>query len=171
MSVELLDTTRFHGFRVRRQIAGKTYQEYFSLKENGKRLRGAKRAAIKQMAEDRDEVLKKKQAKAKAEAARNAIFDKDGKVRGILFRMKTEKSGTRTPVFQIGIMSAKVGKIVNTTVSINLHGLGGAWKKAVDFYIDHKQINKRSQIYKQLVAAQPTKAQLDAMKRKSKKRR
>ena len=34
MAVELLDTERFHGFRVRRQIAGKTYQEYFSLKDD-----------------------------------------------------------------------------------------------------------------------------------------
>ena len=32
MSVELLDNPRFFGFRVRRQIDGKTYQEYFSLK-------------------------------------------------------------------------------------------------------------------------------------------
>ena len=36
MSVELLDTPRFHGYRVRRQINGKTYQEYFSLKQDGK---------------------------------------------------------------------------------------------------------------------------------------
>ncbi len=171
MSVELLDTTRFHGFRVRRQIAGKTYQEYFSLKKDGKRLRGAARAAVKQAAEDRDAVLAKKQAKARAEAARTAIFDKDGKVRGILFRMKTEKSGTRTPVFQIGIMSAKAGKIVNTTVSINLHGLKGAWQKAVDFYVDHKKISKRSQIYKKLLKAQPSKAKLEAMKRKRRKRK
>ena len=170
MSVELLDTTRFHGFRVRRQIAGKTYQEYFSLKENGKRLRGAARAGVKEQAEDRDAVLEKQQSKAKAEAAKTALFDKNGKVRGILFRMKTEKSGTRTPVFQIGIMSAKVGKIVNTTVSINLHGLKGAWEKAVDFYIDHKKISKRSAIFKQLLKAQPSKAQLEAMKRKRKKR-
>jgi len=170
MSVELLDTTRFHGFRVRRQIAGKTYQEYFSLKENGKRVRGAARAAVKAKAEDRDAVLAKMQAKAKAEAAKTALFDKNGKVRGILFRMKTEKSGTRTPVFQIGIMSAKAGKIVNTTVSINLHGLQGAWAKAVDFYIDHKKISKRSKIYQQLMKAQPSKAQLDAMKRKRKKK-
>jgi hypothetical protein len=171
MSVELLDTTRFHGFRVRRQIAGKTFQEYFSLKENGKRLRGAARAKVKQEAEDRDAVLSKQQAKAKAEAAKTALFDKDGKVRGILFRMKTEKSGTRTPVFQIGIMSAKVDKIVNTTVSINLHGLKGAWEKAVDFYIDHKKISKRSTTYKDLLKACPSKAQLEAMKRKRKKRR
>jgi len=171
MSVEILDTTRFHGFRVRRQIAGKTYQEYFSLKENGKRLRGAARAKVKAQAEDRDAVLEKLQTKAKAEAAKTALFDKTGKVRGILFRMKTEKSGTRTPVFQIGIMSAKAGKIVNTTVSINLHGLKGAWEKAVAFYIDHKKISKRSQIYKRLLKAQPSKAQLDAMKRKRKKRK
>ena len=45
MSLELLDNPRFYGYRVRRQIEGKTYQEYFSLKENSKRLRGAKRTA------------------------------------------------------------------------------------------------------------------------------
>ena len=171
MSVELLDTTRFHGFRVRRQIAGKTYQEYFSLKAEGKRLRGAARAEVKITAEARDAVLEKKQIKAKAEAVKTALFDKNGKVRGILFRMKTEKSGTRTPVFQIGIMSSKAGKIVNTTVSINLHGLKGAWLKAVDFYVSHKKISKRTQTYKKLLKAQPSKAQLEAMKHKRKRRR
>ena len=56
--------------------------------------------------------------------------------------MKTEKSGTRTPVFQIGIMSSIEKKIVNTTVSINLHGMDDAWKRAVDFYAFHKKISK-----------------------------
>ncbi|MDZ7687034.1 MAG: hypothetical protein U5O39_20445 [Gammaproteobacteria bacterium] len=171
MSVELLDTTRFHGYRVRRQIAGKTYQEYFSLKEDGKRVRGPARTKVKEQAEKRDEQLRKMQEKAKAEAERTALFDSDGKVRGILFRMKTEKSGTRTPVFQIGIMSNKVGKIVNTTVSINLHGLKGAWEQAVDFYCEHKKISKRSQLYKKLLRAQPTKAQLESMKRKRRRKR
>ena len=170
MSVELLDTTRFHGFRVRRQIAGKTYQEYFSLKKDGKRLRGAARAKVKAAAEKRDAALERKQSKAKSEAAKTAIFDKNGKVRGILFRMKTEKSGTRTPVFQIGIMSARAGKIVNTTVSINLHGLRGAWQKAVDFYVSHKRIPKTSTTYKKLLRLQPTKAQLEAMKRRRRRR-
>lgn len=170
MSVELLDTTRFHGFRVRRQIAGKTFQEYFSLKANGKRIRGAERAKVKAKAEARDSVLARQQAKAKAEAAEAALFDTKGKVRGILFRMKTEKSGTRTPVFQIGIMSIKLDKIVNTTVSINLHGLKGAWQKAVDFYSEHKKISKRSGIYKKLLRSQPTKAQLETMKKKRRKR-
>ena len=65
MSVELLDNPRFHGFRVRRQVDGKTYQEYFSLKENGKRLRGAKRATVKTAAEKRDADLAAIQAKNK----------------------------------------------------------------------------------------------------------
>lgn len=171
MSLELLDTTRFHGFRVRRQIGGKTYQEYFSLKKDGKRLRGEPRAKIKSAAESRDAVLQRKQRKAKAEAAKTALFEKSGKVRGILFRMKTEKSGTRTPVFQIGIMSAKADKIVNTTVSINLHGLKGAWQKAVDFYVSHKRISKNSDTYRKLLRSQPTKAQLEAMKRRRRRRR
>jgi len=170
MSVELLDTTRFHGFRVRRQIAGKTFQEYFSLKANGKRMRGADRAKVKAKAEARDEVLAKQQAKAKTEAAQSSLFDTKGKVRGILFRMKTEKSGTRTPVFQIGIMSTKLNKIVNTTVSINLHGLKGAWQKAVDFYVEHKKISRKSLLYRKLLRAQPNKAQLDAMKKRRKRR-
>ena len=170
MSVELLDTTRFHGFRVRRQIVGKTYQEYFSLKENGKRLRGAARAKVKAKAEARDVVLARKQSKAKTEVAQSALFDK-GKVRGILFRMKTEKSGTRTPVFQIGIMSTKLNKIVNTTVSINLHGLKGAWQNAVDFYSGHKKVSKKSVLYKKLLKYQPSKAQLEAMRKKRRRKK
>jgi len=63
MSVELLDNPRFFGFRVRRQIEGKTYQEYFSLKENSKRMRGAKRAEVKAIADARDVVLKDLQQK------------------------------------------------------------------------------------------------------------
>jgi len=167
MSVELLDTSRFYGYRVRRQIGGKTYQEYFSLKKNGKRIAGEARAKIKKSAERRDVVLEKEQGKAREAAALAAIFDKGGKVRRILFRMKTEKSGTRTPVFQIGIMSSREDKIVNTTVSINLHGLAGAWKSAVDFYVHHKKISRQSPLYRKLLKAQPTKAQFESMRRKA----
>ena len=42
--------------------------------------------------------------------------------------------------------------------------------QAVGFYIDHKKISKRAKIYQQLMNAQPTKAQLAAMKRKRKKK-
>ena len=171
MSVELLDTPRFHGFRVRRQINGKTYQEYFSLKENGKRIRGDKRAGIKRKADARDAELAKQQQGAKDKAAREVHIDDKGRVRGILFRMKTEKSGTKTPVFQIGIMSTLENKIVNTTVSINLHGLKGAWQKAVDFYAKHKRINKRSKAYAALLKAKPSEADLKKLMRARPRRR
>jgi len=171
MSVELLDTPRFHGFRVRRQINGKTYQEYFSLKANGKRIRGAQRAKIKGQAEARDAELARSQRSAKEKAAREVHIDSRGRVRGILFRMKTEKSGTKTPVFQIGIMSTLDGKIVNTTVSINLHGLTEAWQKAVDFYARHKKISKRSKAYAQLLRAKPSNADLQKLIRARSRRR
>jgi hypothetical protein len=165
MSVELLDTPRFHGFRVRRQIEGKTYQEYFSLKENGKRIRGPKRDAIRKKAEVRDAELASTQRRAKDKAAKEVHVDDNGRVRGILFRMKTEKSGSKTPLFQIGIMSTLEDKIVNTTVSINLHGLEGAWKKAVDFYAKHKKISRKSKAYSDLLKAQPSESELKKLTR------
>ena len=160
MSVELLDNPRFHGFRVRRQIDGKTYQEYFSLKENGKRLRGAKRAEVKETAEKRDAQLASIQQKNKDKADKEIQLDDSGQVKGILCREKKEKSGTMTPVFQVGIMSRVTKKIVNTTVSINRHGIPGAWERAVAFYCEHKGINKRSKVYKDLIARCPKKAQV-----------
>ena len=160
MSVELLDNPRFHGFRVRRQVEGKTYQEYFSLKENGKRLRGARRAAVKEVAEKRDAELATLQQKCKDKADREIRLDDTGQIKGILCRMKREKSGTMTPVFQVGIMSRVTDKIVNTTVSINRHGIENAWQKAVDFYCKHKNINKRAKVYKELIARCPKKAQV-----------
>ncbi len=166
MSVELLDNPRFHGFRVRRQIDGKTYQEYFSLKENGKRMRGAKRAAVKEVADKRDAELAKIQQRSKDKADKEIQLDETGQVKGILCRLKREKSGTMTPVFQVGIMSRKTGKIVNTTVSINRHGIDGAWTKAVDFYCAHKNITKRAKIYKDLLAMCPKKAQVTKLLKK-----
>ena len=38
MSIKLLDNEAFYGFRVRRTVNGKLYQEYFSLKKNGRRM-------------------------------------------------------------------------------------------------------------------------------------
>ena len=90
MSVELIDTPRFYGFRVRRQIDGKTYQEYFSLKYDGRRMRGAKRSEVKQQAESRDDELAHTQKTSKDKASREIHIDNQGRVRGILFRMKTE---------------------------------------------------------------------------------
>ncbi|MFT7651125.1 MAG: hypothetical protein ACI9ON_000026 [Limisphaerales bacterium] len=163
MSVELLDNPRFHGYRVRRQIEGKTYQEYFSLKENSKRLRGAKKAAVKVIADARDTELAGVQDKAKDKAAKQIQFDESGQIKGILCRLKREKSGTMTPVFQVGIMSRESGKIVNTTVSINKHGIESAWSQAVEFYCRHKLINKRSNVFKELLSMCPKKAKVTRM--------
>ena len=160
MSVELLDNPRFYGFRVRRQIDGKTYQEYFSLKENSKRLRGAKRAEIKAVADARDEELKVLQQKNRDKKDREIEMDPSGQIRGILCRLKKEKSGTMTPVFQVGVMSRLRGKIVNTTVSIPRHGRVEAWQRAVDFYCEHKKIGKRTKTYKELISRCPKPAQI-----------
>ncbi|MFP6814053.1 MAG: hypothetical protein VB949_00055 [Pseudomonadales bacterium] len=160
MSVDLLDTPRFHGYRVRRQIEGKTYQEYFPLKHNGKRIRGAKRAAIKKRADARDEELALRQQVARDKAAKEVHIDSNGQVRGILCRLKSEKSGTQTPVFQIGVMSQLDNRIVNTTVSINRYGADDAWRRAVEFFVAHKAISKRSRAYRDLMAAQPSAAQI-----------
>ena len=81
MSVELLDTPRFFGYRVRRQIQGRTYQEYFSLKENGKRLRGEKRARVKAAAEARDDELARRQQTLQNRRAKEVHIDADGQVR------------------------------------------------------------------------------------------
>ena len=91
MSVELLDNPRFYGFRVRRQIGGKTYQEYFSLKENSKRIRGAKKSEVKALAETRDAELKVLQQKRRDKNDREINLDETGQIKGILCRMKREK--------------------------------------------------------------------------------
>ena len=70
MSVKLLDNQAFYGYRVRRTVDGKLYQEYFSLKENGKRLNGAKKKAIEAAAQARDQELERAQIKAR-EAAKD----------------------------------------------------------------------------------------------------
>lgn len=163
MSVELLDSPRFYGYRVRRQIMGKTYQEYFSLKDSGKRIRGERRAAVKAEAEARDAELERQQSKLHERRAKEIRVDSSGQVRGILCRLKAEKSGNRTPVFQIGVMSLLDGRIVNTTVSINKFGVDEAWQRAVDFYARHKKIGKRSAAYRELLDAKPSEAQVKRM--------
>ena len=165
MSVELLDNDRFFGLRVRRQIDGKTYQEYFSLKAEGKRITGKARAAIKAQAEARDAELAGIQAKSRDEAAKSLQLDESGRVKGILFRLKREKSGTWTPVFQIGLMSRVRNKVVNTTVSVNRFGLEEAWVRAVDFYCEHKGIDRRARTYKALLTHQPSPRDLKALLR------
>ncbi|MGB1906957.1 MAG: hypothetical protein ACPHN3_06470, partial [Spongiibacter sp.] len=61
MSVKLLDNKAFYGYRVRRTVAGELYQEYFSLKKDGKRLEGRPAKAIEKEAIARDEELEARQ--------------------------------------------------------------------------------------------------------------
>ena len=87
MSVELLDSPRFYGYRVRRQINGRAYQEYLSLIEDGKRLKGRHRISIKNQAELRDAELKNLQSKNKKNQDKKVKLNGKGQVKGILFRI------------------------------------------------------------------------------------
>lgn len=161
MSVELLNLRRFHGYRVRRQIDNETYQEYFSLKRGGRLMHGAARAEVRRQAEDRDAELAMTQRAARERAMREVHVDADGHVRGILFRWKKGRNGRRTPLFQVGITSLLSGEVVNTTVSIRLHGLDEAWRRAVDFYARHRRIPRGSDTYRELLRLKPPPAVIE----------
>lgn len=155
MSVKLLDNQAFYGYRVRRTVDGKLYQEYFSLKEHGKRLTGVKKKAVEAAAQARDQELERAQIKAREAAKDIRCFNPDGSVKGISYLLKTEKSGNLTPIFQVGIASEVERKTVCTSFSLNAHGRDGAWEKAVDAYARHKAIKRNSKLYKKLKSAMP----------------
>ncbi len=155
MSVKLLDNQAFYGYRVRRTVDGKLHQEYYSLKEYGKRLVGAKRKAVEKMALERDQELEIAQKKAREASKDERCFNSDGSVKGISYLLKTEKSGNLTPIFQVGIASELQRKTVCTSFSLNAHGSEGAWEKAVDAYAKHKAIKRNSKLYKRLKVAMP----------------
>lgn len=156
MSVKLLDNDAFYGYRVRRTVNGKLYQEYFSLKKNGERIQGRSKKLIEQAALHRDEELAQLQNKMREKLKGERCFNSDGSVRGISYLLKTEKSGAVTPIFQLGIASELEQKIVCTSFSLNAHGKEEAWRKAVDTYARHKVIRKNTKLYKQLLAAKPS---------------
>ncbi|WP_101757636.1 hypothetical protein [Oceanicoccus sp. KOV_DT_Chl] len=155
MSVKLLDNEAFYGYRVRRTVGGKLYQEYFSLKNGGKRLGPKLRKEVEQEARHRDQQLLADQQKVKQQLKGDRCFNSDGTVKGISYLLKTEKSGTVTPIFQIGIASELENKIVCTSFSLNAHGKELAWKNAVEAYAKHKLISKKSKLYKKLVTSMP----------------
>ncbi len=155
MSVKLLDNQAFYGYRVRRTVDGTLYQEYFSLKEAGKRLVGAKRKAVEKKAIERDRELEAAQIKAREANKDDRCFNPDGTVKGISYLLKTEKSGNLTPIFQVGIASQVEKKTVCTSFSLNAHGKDGAWEKAVDAYAKHKAIKRNTKLYKRLKTAMP----------------
>lgn len=158
MSVKLLDNEAFYGYRVRRTVDGRLYQEYFSLKRDGERLQGRQRKLVEQAAEARDRELADMQTRAYEKGKADRCFNDDGSVRGISYLLKTEKSGNVTPIFQIGIASELEKKIVCTSFSLNAHGGEDAWRKAVETYARHKLIRRGTKLYKQLMAAIPREA-------------
>jgi len=155
VSVKLLDNEAFYGFRVRRTVNGKLYQEYFSLKKGGKRMGPKLRKQVQLQAQDRDEALVDEQRRVKKQLKGERCFNRDGSVKGISYLLKTEKSGTVTPIFQIGIASELEAKIVCTSFSLNAHGKEQAWRRAVEAYAKHKRIGKNSRLYKKLVGSMP----------------
>jgi len=155
VSVKLLDNEAFYGYRVRRTVNGKLYQEYYSLKRAGKRLGPKLSRAVELEAIDRDEVLSEEQKRVKKQLKASRCFNADGSVKGISYLLKTEKSGTVTPIFQVGIASELEGKIVCTSFSLNAHGKNLAWEKAVEAYARHKIISKNTKLYKKLMVSMP----------------
>jgi hypothetical protein len=155
LSVKLLDNEAFYGYRVRRTVSGKLYQEYFSLKKNGKRMGPRLQKQVEKQAIARDQELMDEQKRVKKKHKADRCFNHNGSVRGISYLMKTEKSGSVTPIFQVGIASELEEKVVCTSFSLNAHGQKQAWSKAVDAYAKHKLIRKSSKLYKDLVKAIP----------------
>jgi len=153
--VKLLDNEAFYGYRVRRTVNGKLFQEYFSLKKEGKRLGSRLAKQIEQQAIARDEELANQQQRVKKQLKPGRCFNSDGSVKGISYLLKMEKSGTVTPIFQIGIASELEQKIVCTSFSLNAHGKDQAWRRAVDAYAKHKVISKNTKLYKKLMTAMP----------------
>jgi len=155
LSVKLLDNAAFYGYRVRRTVNGKLYQEYFSLKKGGKRLGPRLTKGVEAEAIERDNYLAEQQKRAKDKLKAVRCFNSDGSVKGISYLIKTEKSGNETPIFQVGIASQLENKIVCTSYSINAHGKKEAWRRAVDVYAKHKIIRKNTKLYKKILASMP----------------
>ncbi len=155
MSVKLLDNKAFYGYRVRRTVAGELYQEYFSLKKDGKRLEGRAQKAIEKQAMERDQELEAQQKRFLEETKEERCFKPDGSVRGISYLLKTEKSGNLTPIFHVGVASKVEKKTVCTSFSLNAHGSDEAWHRAVEAYAKHKTIHKNSKLYLRLLSAKP----------------
>ncbi len=92
MSIKLLDNEAFYGYRVRRTVNGKLYQEYFSLKKDSRRMGPRLKKQVERNALERDEELAIEQARVKKQLKAHRCFNNDGSVRGISHLYKTEKA-------------------------------------------------------------------------------
>lgn len=153
MSVKLIDSYDYYGFRVRRSIRGKNYQEYFSLKEDGQRFSHSQKLRVERLAIKRDLELKFLQDVAKKMHKANDCFRVDGSVKGICLINRYSRKGTEMKVFAIGIQSDLTGKLFLTDCNIRKHGVNGAWGIVINAYCKHKEISNKSKLYKKLIAA------------------
>jgi hypothetical protein len=147
MSVYLIDNESFYGYRVRRVINGAPYQQYFSLLDKGKRLRGVAKKSIESTAKKLDDQLAKKQVKAWSIREKELRPSKRAKnssgVKGISICVKTTRRTSRRYdylVFQVNCMSKLEDKPVCTSFSVDAHGWESAWEKAVRYYTKHKKL-------------------------------
>lgn len=153
VSVKLLDNVAFYGYRVRRTVHGKKYQEYFSLKFENGRLRGRAQKAVEQAALRRDAELAQLQETMRRALKADRSFNNAGLIRGLTYLIKTNECGTVTPILRLSIASELERKFFCTTISLNAHSNEEAWQKAIDTYAKHKSIRKHTNLYRQLLAA------------------
>lgn len=153
MSVKLLDNAGFYGYRVRRIVNGKQYQEYFSLKCEGARLQGLTQIAVEQAALRRDAELAQLQEKMRKQLKADRCFKNDGSIRGVKYLLITKKNGMVSPVFQLTIASKLERRFFCTTISVNAHGCEEAWRKAIDIYAKHKVVAKNTNLFRRLLNA------------------
>lgn len=153
MSVKILDNADFYGYRVRRVVNGKQYQEYFSLKCEGIRLQGQAQTAVEQAALRRDAELAQLQEKIRKQLKADRCFKSDGSIRGVKYLLITKENGVVTPVFQLTIASELERRFFCTTISLNAHGCEEAWRKAIEIYAKHKVITKSSNLFRRLLNA------------------
>lgn len=161
MSVYLIDNDSFYGYRVRRVIDGVPHQQYFSLINSGKKIKGEARADIQTEAKKLDQKLEKLQTQARRNREQDSIPSKRSSnrngVKGISPRIKsTTRASKRYEyiVFQVNCMSKLFEKPVCTTFSVDAHGWEGAWQQSVRFYAKHKKIKN----YEHLIERMPARS-------------
>lgn len=155
LSVKLINNASFFGYRTRRSVGGKIYQEYFSLRKNGQHLSHSESRFVQQFAQRRDAELQRLQQQFKRNQLANRCFKPDGQVCGISLKEIDAKGGGTRPNYSVGIKSEISQKTVCTQFSILKHGSEVAWRKAVEFYARHKLIATDSELFEKLVKAEP----------------
>lgn len=168
MSVEDFNNCGFHGFRVRRCIAGVKYQRYFSifLPQKNKFMSDRQVKATYLHACVYDSQLKRMQEEKTIKIDRDFIptyKGTKGGVKGItrLWRyyhdQKGNKKAYKHDVYDVFIKSTLTHKLAHHSFRVDKLGDEGAWTKAVEFFAKHKKVKN----YKYLLKRGPYKKLTD----------